>query len=201
MNSLNKHKPMHIIVFYSFPFLLFTILWYTQSAYGVNEKQQAVAPASGTVETVKPSEPTEEKAKGEDTYVYNSTGRIDPFRSLILGKKEKIKLDEERRKTEETKESERFKKELEKIPLTPLQQFELASMKVVAIIWGEIGKYAMIEAPDGKGYTIKKGTYIGKSRGIVKNVTADTIIVEEKYQDVDKKIKTRDVELKLKKEE
>ena len=34
----------------------------------------------------------EEKVKSEDTYVYNSTGRTDPFRSLILGKKEKIKL-------------------------------------------------------------------------------------------------------------
>ena len=74
-------------------------------------------------------------------------------------------------------------------------------MKVVAIMWGEIGKYALVEAPDGKGYTIKKGTYIGKSRGIVKNITDDTIMVEEKYQDVDKKIKARNVELKLKKEE
>ena len=187
--------------FCSFPFLLFTILWYTQSAYGVDEKQQVTTPASGTVEKVKPAEPTEEKTKNEDKYVYNSTGRTDPFRSLILGKKEKIKLEEEKRKTEVAKEEERFKKELERIPVTPLQQFELASMKVVAIMWGEIGKYALVEAPDGKGYTIKKGTYIGKSRGIVKNITDDTIIVEEKYQDVDKKIKARNVELKLKKEE
>lgn len=185
----------------SFPFLLFTILCYTQSAYGVNEKQQVITPASEPADISRQTEPTEEKVKSEDTYVYNSTGRIDPFRSLILGKKEKIKLDEEKRKTEEAKESEKFKKELEKIPVTPLQQFELASMKVVAIIWGEIGKYALVEAPDGKGYTIKKGTYIGKSRGIVKNITDDTIIVEEKYQDVDKKIKARNVELKLKKEE
>lgn len=201
MKSLHRFKPVHIMVFYSFPFLLFTVLWYTQSAYGVDEKQQAAAPASGTVETAKPSELAEEKIKSEDTYVYNSTGKIDPFRSLILGKKEQIKQEEERRKIEEARESEKFKKELEKIPVTPLQQFELASMKVVAIMWGEIGKYALVEAPDGKGYTIKKGTYIGKSRGIVKNITDDAIIVEEKYQDVDKKIKTRNVELKLKKEE
>ena len=201
MNSFNKHKPIYIKVFCSFPFLLFTILWYTQSAYGVNEKQQVTTPASEPADISRQTEPTEEKVKSEDTYVYNSTGRTDPFRSLILGKKEKIKLEEEKRKTEVAKEEERFKKELEKIPVTPLQQFELASMKVVAIIWGEIGKYALVEAPDGKGYTIKKGTYIGKSRGIVKNITDDTIIVEEKYQDVDKKIKARNVELKLKKEE
>ena len=201
MNSFNNHKPIYIKVFCSVPCLLFTILWHTQPAYGVDEKQQVTTPASGTVEKVKPAEPTEEKTKNEDKYVYNSTGRTDPFRSLILGKKEKIKLEEEKRKTEVAKEEERFKKELERIPVTPLQQFELASMKVVAIMWGEIGKYALVEAPDGKGYTIKKGTYIGKSRGIVKNITDDTIIVEEKYQDVDKKIKARNVELKLKKEE
>ncbi|MBI5748198.1 MAG: pilus assembly protein PilP [Nitrospinae bacterium] len=201
MNSLNKHKSIYIKVIYSFPFILFTILWYTQSAYGINEKQQVTTPASEPADISKQTEPAEEKIKSEGIYVYNSTGKTDPFRSLILGKKEKIKQEEERRKTEVAKEEEKFKKELEKIPVTPLQQFELASMKVVAIIWGEIGKYAMVEAPDGKGYTIKKGTYIGKSRGIVKDVTADTIIVEEKYQDVDKKVKTRDVELKLKKEE
>jgi Tfp pilus assembly protein PilP len=142
-----------------------------------------------------------DEIKGEDKYVYNRASKRDPFRSLILGKKEEIKKEEERKKIEEARESERFKKELEKIPLTPLQQFELASLKVVAIIWGEVGKYALLEAPDGKGYTIKKGTYVGKSRGVVKNLTADTIIVEEKYQDVDKKIKTRTIELKLKKEE
>jgi Tfp pilus assembly protein PilP len=143
----------------------------------------------------------DEKRKGEDEYVYSQTDKRDPFRSLILGKKEQLKFEEEKKKIEEKKEEERFQKEIEKIPLTPLQEFDLSSIKIVAIIWGDIGNYAMIEAPDGKGYTIKKGIYMGKSRGIVKDITNDAIIIEEKYMDVDKKIKAKTVELKLKKEE
>ncbi len=143
----------------------------------------------------------EDEVRGEDKYVYARADKRDPFRSLILGKKEQLKLEEEKKKIEEKKEEERFQKEIEKIPFTPLQEFDLSSIKVVAIIWGDIGSYALIEAPDGKGYTIKKGIYIGKSRGIVKDITRESLIIEEKYMDVDKKIKTKTVELKLKKEE
>ncbi|MBI3600752.1 MAG: pilus assembly protein PilP [Nitrospinae bacterium] len=143
--------------------------------------------------------------KGEDEYVYNQTDKRDPFRSLILGKKEQLKFEEEKKriedKREEEKEKEKLKKEIENIPFTPLQEFDLSSIKIVAIIWGDIGNYAMVEAPDGKGYTIKKGIYIGKNRGAVKDITEDAIIIEEKYMDVDKKIKIKTVELKLKKEE
>jgi len=198
MRFLNK--PIYIKVLYSFPVLFFTILWYTQPAYGVDEKQQVTIPADEPADISRQAKPTEEKVKSEDIYIYNPIGKVDPFRSLILGKKEQIKQEEERRKIEEAKEEDKFKKELEKIPLTPLQKFELASIKIVAIIWGGVGRYALVETPDGKGYTIKKGTHIGKNRGIVRNLTADTVTVEEKYQDVDKKVKTRTVELKLKKE-
>lgn len=143
----------------------------------------------------------EAESKSEDEYVYNQADKRDPFRSLILGKKEQLKLEEERKRIEEKREEERFQKEMEKIPFTPLQEFDLSSIKVIAIIWGDIGNYAMVEAPDGKGYTIKKGIYIGKGRGIVKDITSDMIIIEEKYMDVYKKIKTKTVELKLRKEE
>ena len=143
----------------------------------------------------------EEGVRDEGKYMYTSEGKRDPFRSLILGMKEMVKLEEERKRIEEEEEEKRFVEEREKIPFTPLQRFDLASIKVVAIIWGDIGRYAMVEAPDGKGYTIRKGTYIGKSRGIIRKITNETITVEEKYKDVDKKVKTRIVELKLKKEE
>ena len=182
-------------------------IWMIFAVYLKNDVEESTAQriidsvAIGQITALAEKKQEQAELKGEDEYVYNQTYKRDPFRSLILDKKAQLKFEEEKKRIEEKKEEEIFKKELEKIPVTPLQQFELASMKVVAIIWGEIGKYALVEVPDGKGYTIKKGTYIGKGRGIVKDVTADAVIVEEKYQDVDKKIKTRNVELKVKKEE
>lgn len=180
-----------------FSLSLSLLLWYTQHGYGIEDKP---APSSSTEQLS-----TQSEANKEETYTYDRTDKRDPFRSLILGRKEQLKLEEEKKKfeekREEEKEKEKFQKEIEKIPFTPLQQFDLSSIKVVAIIWGDIGNYAMIEAPDGKGYTIKKGIYIGKGRGAVKDITNDAIIIEEKYMDVDNKIKTKTVELKLKKEE
>lgn len=177
------------------------ILCYTQFAYGLENAPQNPSPPQQGVEEKKsvesksvPLSPAGQTFKDEDAYIYDPADKRDPFRSLILGKKEKIKLEEE-------KEEKKIMEEMEKIPSSPLYQFDLSAIKVVAIMWGDIGKYALVEAPDGKGYTIKKGEYIGKSRGLVKDIDREKLLVEEKYKDVDKKIKTRIVELKLKKGE
>ena len=49
--------------------------------------------------------------------------------------------------------------------LTPLQKYEIEKLKLVAIIWGEDGSVAMMELPDGKGYTIRIGDLIGNRGG------------------------------------
>lgn len=180
---------------------VFCVLCYTQSAYGAEDKTVGLPPNSVSAEKTEDTQPPKGQIFQVDEYIYNPTGKVDPFRSVILGKKEKEKLEEERKKIEDVKEEERFKKELENVPMTPLQEFDVSSIKVVAIMWGDMGKYALVEAPDGKGYTIKRGTYIGKGRGIVKKISDEMLTIEEKYIDVDKKIKTRIVELKLKKGE
>lgn len=187
------HTAFHLLVYIS--------LCYTQSAYGAEDKTVGLPVSSVSAEKTEDSQSLKEQIFQADEYIYNQAGKVDPFRSVILGKKEKEKLEEERKKIEEVKEEERFKKKLENIQVSPLQKFDLSSIKVVAIMWGDIGKYALVEAPDGKGYTIKRGTYIGKGRGIVKEISDEVLIIEEEYIDVDKKIKTRVVELKLKKGE
>jgi len=128
-----------------------------------------------------------EKALSEDKYEYSRVGKRDPFRSVL---------------TERLNRREARSREMaSKIPFTPLQKFELSSLKLTAIFWGEMGSRAIIDAPDGKGYTVKKGAYVGKNRGVVTVIDRDTIVIDEKYLDIDDTIKTRKVTLKLKTEE
>lgn len=101
-----------------------------------------------------------EMEKRDITYNYLTEGRRDPFKSLLLGIKEK--------KT---------------AGLTPLQQRNLGELRVIGIIWGSQGYMAMIETPDGKGFLIKEGTLVGPEGGVVNKITEDSIIIEEIYTD------------------
>jgi type IV pilus assembly protein PilP len=59
------------------------------------------------------------------------------------------------------------------------------------------GNRALVEETTGKGYVIKTGTYIGKNAGKVVKIKKNKVIVEEEFEDVFGKIKTRQRELKL----
>lgn len=106
------------------------------------------------------SSPENEMEERDSTYNYRTEGRRDPFKSLLLGIKEK--------KT---------------AGLTPLQQRSLGELKVIGIIWGAQDYMAMIETPDGKGFLIKEGTLVGPEGGVVNKITEDSIIIEEIYTD------------------
>lgn len=124
-------------------------------------------PVSGTVKEAKQplSEPasiqatsvTEEAPSG---YNYRPSGRRDPFRSLILGLKEK-----------------------KMVGLTPLQQRSLGELKVIGIMWEGKSYVAMIETPDAKGYLIREGVLVGPEGGVVKKISEDSVIIEEIFTD------------------
>ena len=81
--------------------------------------------------------------------------------------------------------------------LSPLERFELGQLKVVGIVWDVKEPRAMIEDNVGLGYTILVGTPIGASDGRVKGIHRDQVVVEEIYEDVSGKKKTREVSMKL----
>jgi type IV pilus assembly protein PilP len=68
--------------------------------------------------------------------------------------------------------------------LPPLQRVNLTDMNLIAIIWGAYGYTAMVQTPDGNGYTIRKGTRVGPNSGVVSAVTEKGIIVQERFTDV-----------------
>ena len=112
---------------------------------------------------------------------YDPTGKLDPFEPLF---KEKPVV---------AKKSKRKKR----IPRTPLERINLSQLKLVGIIIAASGNRAMVEESSGKGYIIKKGTFVGTNAGKVVQIKKDKVIVEEEFEDVFGKIKTRKRELKL----
>ena len=68
--------------------------------------------------------------------------------------------------------------------LPPLQRVGLTEMNLIAVIWGAYGYTAMVQTPDGNGYTVHRGTRIGPNSGVVSAVTEKGIVVQERFTDV-----------------
>jgi Tfp pilus assembly protein PilP len=93
-------------------------------------------------------------------FKYNALGRRDPFLSFVKPADEVSK------------------------GLPPLQQVMLSSLKLIGVAWSGSGYSAMIQAPDGKSYPVKKGTKMGTNQGRIKDIDAKEIIVEEPYLNI-----------------
>jgi len=143
-------------------------------------------PKSPSVEKKKegPTKVTEQKEpekREEAEYSYNSAGKPDPFRPFI-------QLTSARGGSKTA-------------PLTPLQKYDFSQLKLVAIISSPDGNIALVEDVAGKGYFLKKGTWIGKNDGKVTKILKDKVIVEEVYQDIFGQTKTNEISLFLQKVE
>ena len=128
----------------------------------------------------KEPEKKEPEKKGEAEYSYNPAGKPDPFKpfmQLTSAKGSKT------------------------APLTPLQKYDISQLKLVAIISSPDGNIALVEDVAGKGYFLKKGTWIGKNDGKVTRILKDKVIVEEVYQDIFGQTKTNEISLSLQKVE
>ncbi len=68
--------------------------------------------------------------------------------------------------------------------LPPLQRVGLTELNLIGIVWGTYGFTAMVQTPDGKGYSIRRGTRIGPNNGVVSSITERGFIVQERFTDV-----------------
>jgi type IV pilus assembly protein PilP len=132
----------------------------------------AVAPVGSSVSPAAPqpggggsaTEPV--VAVGREGYVYLPEGRRDPFRSIL------------------NEGGPAVAQPSEQINLPPLQRVAVAELTVIGIVWGGFGYMAMLQAPDGKGYTVQRGARIGNNNGIVSAITDKAVIVEERFTDI-----------------
>jgi type IV pilus assembly protein PilP len=86
-------------------------------------------------------------------------------------------------------------------PETPLEQYDLGSLTLVAVIWNMSDPRAMVEDDSGLGYTVRIGTPIGRNDGTVKKIEPNRIIVEEEFVDFYGEKKKKEVTLELPAEE
>ena len=111
----------------------------------------AAAPAPDAAALSKPAEPE---------WAYSSVGKRDPFRSFLA---------------ELTQESGTLTTRC----ATPLGRFDVEQLKLKAVVTGLEDPVAMVEAPNGVGYTIRRGACIGKNGGTVSAVRSGEVIVSE----------------------
>ncbi len=158
----------------------------------VEPAQVEAEPPTPEPEAEVDKEPTPEEIIKKVAYTYDPKGKIDPFRSVFVAQRRgrggssiKIDADERRRN----------------IPVTPLQKVAVSQLKVVGIIMAPTGNKALVEDPEGKGYVITKGTYLGSNFGQVTRILSDRIVVEEEVEDFftgQRKLQTVDLMLQKK---
>ena len=112
---------------------------------------------------------------------YDARGKVNPFEPLFKEKPVYAKK----------------KKSRKRIPQTPLERIDLSQLKLVGIIMAPSGNWALMEDSSGKGYVVRKGTYIGVNSGKVVKIKKEKVVVEEEFEDVFGKTKLRQREIKL----
>ena len=85
-------------------------------------------------------------------------------------------------------------------PRTPLEQYDVGALKLVAVIYDTQNPKAMVEDDTGLGYTISVGTKIGNQGGVVKMIDPERVVVEEEFVDFYGEKKKSEIVLRLKPE-
>ena len=112
-------------------------------------------------------------------YSYNPSGRIDPFAPLIQTDTKKAKTGDR----------------------PPLERHNISEFKLAGIVWGGFGYNAMLEGPDGKGYFVRVGTILGPNGGIIKKITQNAMIIEEKFKTYTGDTERKEIVVELRKKQ
>lgn len=87
-------------------------------------------------------------------------------------------------------------------PLTPLQRMRISEVEagLRAIMWGPLGRRAIIEDASGKGYIVSVGTPVGDRNGVVIEIFNDHLVIQQESWDrKEKRMIPENVMVKLKK--
>lgn len=117
----------------------------------------------------------QDRSKG---YVYDPTGKTDPFKSFVL-------------------EQEVYEEENAARPKTYLESLDLSQLELIAVILNPKGNWAMVRDAKGLGHVIRKGTPIGTHGGVVHEIKQGEVVVRERYKDFRGQVIVRDIPKKL----
>ena len=121
---------------------------------------KAAAPAPAAAAPAAPAAAAEPKKPAEPEWSYSSAGKRDPFRTYLA-------------------ELDRAQSGLTTRCATPLGRYEVEQRRVVAGVTGLEDPIALVEAPNGVGYSVRRGACIGKNGGVVASIRSGEIVVTE----------------------
>ncbi|MGQ4809717.1 hypothetical protein NKDENANG_03142 [Candidatus Entotheonellaceae bacterium PAL068K] len=122
-----------------------------------------------------------------EPFRYTAKGRRDPFTPLVIERPVGEGI------LEPVQDQTR--------PRGPLERFALATLQLRGILWGKFGRHAIIRAPDGKGYFVTVGMYLGRNGGQIVAIEDDHLVLKEQFKNIEGNIidKTLTVPLRRKK--
>jgi len=115
-----------------------------------------------------------DESKVDKGFLYDPTGKTDPFQSFIATREEVAK--KEKRK-----------------PKTYLETLALSQLELTVIIISPKGKWAMVRDSKGLGHVIKEGTAMGTNGGIVHKIQPGEVIIREEYKDFRGRLQHKDI--------
>ena len=146
---------------------------------GKQTASQAPAQIKPKQQVITQGTTTMTEVKPQVVYSYNAMGRPDPFSPIIV--KEERKAQSEDR--------------------PPLERYNIYEFKLTGVLWGGFGYSAMLEGPDGKGYFVHVGTIIGQNKGVVKKITKDAMVIEEKFKTISGEPDRKEIVIELRKKQ
>lgn len=113
---------------------------------------------------------------------YSFSGIKDPFYTVLL-------------------QAETKGKKLTQIKGKPLptQKYEIDRYKLIGIMLRKQGSSAIFEDPEGKGWVLKEGNFIGNEGARIKSIKQDSVIIEEPVTDNLGKVKYVERSITIKK--
>jgi type IV pilus assembly protein PilP len=141
----------------------------------------AVSPSAAPKASAAPA-PAAPAPAPDAEVAYSSVGKRDPFKSFLAGLRATTGAVVTRCNT-------------------PLGRFELDQLRLVAVITGLADPMAMVEAPNGVGYSVRKGACIGKNGGVVSTIRTGEVLVTEWAMRADGTREKTETALRLPKEQ
>jgi len=141
-----------------------------------------------------------DEALQQSNFVYLPRNMVDPFVSFLAPvetppPKVVVSKDEED-EGEVSPEPQR--------PLTPLQKMSIGEIErgLKAIMWGELGRRAIIEDSAGKGYIVGIGTPCGERSGVITQIFNDRLVIQvETWDRKERRMIPQNAIVRLKKEQ
>lgn len=126
------------------------------------EKKPPPRPARPPAAAAAPAQARQEQSPSPvaPEWTYSSIGKRDPFKSFMA-------------------EADSSGAGIVSRCTTPLGRFELDQLKLVAVVTGLEDPVAMVEGPNGIGYSLRRGACIGRNGGVITAVRSGEVVVSE----------------------